>query len=44
MIDFTIGYPDEDGVVEPGEKGFITTITLLNNGPMPSPIHQNFFV
>lgn len=39
MLDFTYMFPEEDGVVEPGEKGFITSITLFNAGMMPTPIH-----
>jgi len=44
MLDFKINFPEEDEVVEPGEKGFITTLTLFNAGMMPSPIHQDLFV
>jgi hypothetical protein len=44
MLDFTINFPEEDEVVEPGEKGFVTTVTLFNAGKMPSPIHQDLFV
>jgi hypothetical protein len=44
LIDFKITFPEEDEVVEPGEKGFICTLTLFNAGKMPSPIHQDFFV
>ena len=39
LLDFTINFPEEDEVVEPGEKGFVTTVTLFNAGKMPSPIH-----
>ncbi len=39
MQDFTFIFPEEDDVIEPGEKGFITTVTLFNAGLMPSPIH-----
>lgn len=44
MQDFTIMFPEEDDVVEPGEKGFVTSVTLFNAGGMPAPIHQDFFV
>ena len=44
MTDFTISFPEEDAVIEPGEKGFVTTVTLFNAGKMPSPIHQDLFV
>ena len=44
LFDFTINFPEEDEVVEPGEKGFVTTVTLFNGGKMPSPIHQDLFV
>ena len=44
MLDFTFMYPEEDEVIEPGERGFVTTVTLFNAGLMPSPIHQDFFV
>jgi hypothetical protein len=30
--------------VEPGEKGFVISITLFNAGFMPSPIHQDLLV
>jgi hypothetical protein len=39
MLDFTINFPEEDGVIEPGEKGYVTSVTLFNAGGMPSPIH-----
>lgn len=39
MQEFTFMFPDEDDVIEPGEKGFVTSITLFNDGMMPSPIH-----
>jgi hypothetical protein len=44
LLDFTLNFPEEDEVVEPGEKGFVTTVTLFNAGKMPSPIHQDLFV
>ena len=44
MLDFTFMFPDEDEVIEPGEKAFVTSVTLINIGLMPSPIHQDFFV
>jgi len=37
-------YPEEDEVIEPGERAFVTTVTLTNAGMMPSPIHQDFFI
>lgn len=39
MVDFTTVFPEEDDVIEPGEKGYVTTVTLHNTGMMPSPIH-----
>ena len=44
MLDFTFMYPEEDEVIEPGERGFVTTVTLFNAGLMPSPIHQDLFI
>ena len=44
MTDFTIMFPEEDDVIEPGEKGFVTSVTIFNAGSMPAPIHQDFFV
>ena len=44
MLDFTFMYPEEDEVIEPGEQGFVTTVTLFNAGLMPSPIHQDLLV
>ncbi len=44
MTDFSISFPEEDAIIEPGEKGFVTTVTLFNAGNMPSPIHQDLFV
>lgn len=32
-------FPEEDEVVEPGEHGFVMTLTITNTGLMPSPIH-----
>jgi hypothetical protein len=42
IIDFTIMFPEEDEVVEPGEEGYVTSLTIKNNGQMPSPIYQDF--
>jgi hypothetical protein len=39
MLEFSIMFPEEDEVVEPGEKGFVTSLTLTNSGLMPAPIH-----
>ncbi len=39
ILDFTHNFPEEDGIVEPGETGFISTLTLYNDGEMPSPVH-----
>jgi hypothetical protein len=39
MVEFTFMYPDEDEVIEPGEKAYVTTVTITNAGLMPSPIH-----
>jgi hypothetical protein len=44
MQDFTFMFPEEDEVIEPGEKAYVTTVTLTNVGLMPAPIHQDFFV
>jgi hypothetical protein len=44
MTDFTIMFPEEDDVIEPGEQAFVTSVTLHNNGLMPSPIHQDLYV
>ena len=35
-------FTEEDEVVEPGEEGYVTSLTIKNNGQMPSPIHQDF--
>jgi hypothetical protein len=39
MNDFTVMFPEEDEVIEPGEKGYVTSLTITNSGLMPSPIH-----
>lgn len=44
MVDFTVMFPEEDEVIEPGEKGYVTSLTITNSGLMPSPIHQDYFV
>lgn len=44
MVEFTFMYPEEDEVIEPGERAIVTSVTLANTGLMPSPIHQDFFV
>lgn len=31
---------NEDGILEPGESFYLTSLTLVNNGPMPSPAGQ----
>jgi hypothetical protein len=37
--DFTFIFPEEDEVIEPGEKGIVTTVTIYNAGLMPTPYH-----
>lgn len=37
-------FPEEDEVIEPGEKGIVTTVTIHNAGLMPTPYHQDLFV
>jgi hypothetical protein len=39
MLDFHWIFSEDDGVIEPGEQGFVTEVTLYNNGGMPTPIH-----
>jgi hypothetical protein len=31
-------YPDDDEVIEPGEKAYINSLTIKNAGLMPSPL------
>ena len=44
IIEFGIIFYEEDGIVEPGEKAYISSLTLHNLGLMPTPIHTDFFV
>lgn len=37
-------FPEEDEVIEPGEKGVVISVTLYNKGLMPSPYHQDYFI
>lgn len=34
---------DDDQIIEPGEDGAVTSLTISNIGPMPSPIHSFLF-
>lgn len=43
MKEFTIMFPEEDDVIEPGEQAFVTSLTLTNSGLMPSPLQQDFY-
>ena len=38
--EFTIVFYEDDQVIEPGEKAYVSTMNLHNTGPMPSPIHN----
>ena len=44
LVDFGIIFYEEDGIIEPGEKAYISTLTLQNIGLMPTPIQTDFFV
>eukprot|EP00347_Sterkiella_histriomuscorum_P009341 403341583 len=44
LLDFGIIFYEEDGIIEPGEKAYISTLTLHNIGLMPTPIQTDFFV
>lgn len=44
LEDFEYRFPEDDGVVEPGERGLITSITLHNQGLMPTPVNQDFLM
>lgn len=44
MEDFVFIFPEEDQVIEPGEKGVVISVTLYNKGLMPSPYHQDLFI
>ena len=44
MVDFAVIFPEEDEVIEPGETGYVSSLTITNSGSMPSPIHQDFLV
>jgi hypothetical protein len=44
MEDFTFMFPEEDEVIEPGEKGVVVSVTLYNKGLMPTPYHQDLFI
>ncbi len=37
IVDFTVSYPENDNVIEPGEKATISSVTLRNVGGMPTP-------
>lgn len=39
LQDFVYTFPEEDDVLEPGEKGYVINVTIANTGDMPSPIH-----
>ena len=42
--EFTMIFYEYDLVLEPGEKAYVSTMTLHNNGPMPSPIHNELVI
>jgi len=44
LVEFGMTFYEEDGIIEPGEKAFISSLTLHNIGLMPTPIHTDFFV
>ena len=35
---------DDDNVIEPGEKGFINSIVVVNEGKMPTPKYSDFVI
>lgn len=37
--EFTFDFKLDDRIIEPGEVGFISSLTYINEGPMPTPIH-----
>lgn len=44
LLDFAMIFYEEDAIIEPGEKAYVSTLTLHNRGLMPTPIHSDFFV
>ena len=44
LVSFTHRNDNDDGVYEPGEKGFIGEITVENTGGMPLPTHHDVHV
>ena len=44
ILDFTYEFIEDDDVIEPGEIGFISSLTIENAGLMPSPINSDFYV
>ncbi|CDW71365.1 UNKNOWN [Stylonychia lemnae] len=44
IVDFGMIFYEEDGIIEPGEKAYISTLTIHNLGLMPTPIHTDFFI
>ena len=44
VTEFTHTFYEEDAVIEPGEKAYVSSLTLHNKGPMPSPIFNDFFI
>ena len=35
---------EDDSVIEPGEKGYISKVIVVNEGKMPSPKHSNIVI
>ena len=34
----------DDSVIEPGESGYISQVTVTNDGQMPTPLYSDFFI
>lgn len=44
VLEFGFIFYEEDTIIEPGEKAYISSVTLHNIGLMPTPIQTDFFV
>lgn len=44
VLEYSIRFEDDDGIVEPGEMCYIENIKIQNVGKMPTPIHQDILL
>lgn len=38
LLEFEVTFYEDDGIIEPGERAYVSTVTLHNIGLMPTPI------